>query len=225
MRSAAIPRRRKVRLRLVSVTPLPEGARDLRTLFFGDSFVAGVGDPDGLGWVGRLVGVTFATGVPMTAYNLGVRRDTSADVRARWRAEAAARVTRGSDCRLVLSFGANDATWESGVPRVPSEQSVENLSCILAGAHQLGLPTLVVGPAPANDVAQHERISALSQAFAICAGRHAVEYIDVVDALRADPTWAREAQAGDGAHPGPAGYERLARLVIPRWLSWISPAL
>ena len=50
---------------------------DLRVCFLGDSLVAGVGDPDGLGWVGRLVAGAFAAGAPLTAYPLGIRRQTS----------------------------------------------------------------------------------------------------------------------------------------------------
>jgi len=53
---------------------------DLRILFFGDSFVAGTGDATALGWPGRLVAASHDAGRPITAYNLGVRRDTSADV-------------------------------------------------------------------------------------------------------------------------------------------------
>ena len=56
---------------------------DLRVVFVGDSFVAGVGDPEGRGWVGRVVAAAHAAGLPLTAYNLGVRRETSADVLAR----------------------------------------------------------------------------------------------------------------------------------------------
>lgn len=51
---------------------------DRRVLFFGDSLVAGVRDPAGKGWVGRVVAASFAEGLALTAYNLGVRGETSA---------------------------------------------------------------------------------------------------------------------------------------------------
>ena len=38
--------------------------RDRRVLFFGDSFVAGVGDPTGLGWVGRWWRLRMRAGIP-----------------------------------------------------------------------------------------------------------------------------------------------------------------
>ncbi|MGY4098205.1 hypothetical protein ACW2Q0_01365 [Nocardia sp. R16R-3T] len=42
---------------------------DLRVCFIGDSFVAGVGDPQGLGWVGRPAAGTYTTGQPLAADN------------------------------------------------------------------------------------------------------------------------------------------------------------
>ena len=69
---------------------------DRRVFFIGDSFVAGVGDPEHRGWVGRLADRAHRAGAPITAYNLGVRRDTSDDIcrrsRTKWRcAEGRAR--------------------------------------------------------------------------------------------------------------------------------------
>jgi acyl-CoA thioesterase-1 len=59
-----------------------------RALFLGDSLVAGIGDSAGGGWVARVVGACHEQGMPVTAYNLGIRRETSLQVAARWRAEA-----------------------------------------------------------------------------------------------------------------------------------------
>jgi lysophospholipase L1-like esterase len=196
--------------------------RDVRVIFFGDSFVAGLGDETGLGWVGRVVAGAFAAGVPLTAYNLGVRRETSAAVLERWEAEARPRVSPEADCRVVFSFGANDATIENGGPRVPAADSVAGLSQAIAGGARLALPVLVVGPPPANDDDQQDRIIRLSASFAEVAAERGVPYVDVAGALRASSTWRREAQAGDGAHPGRAGYALLADLVMEPWLEWLS---
>ena len=57
----------------------------MRILAFGDSFVAGVGDPAHQGWLGR----ALAGRPEVTVYNLGVRGDTSADILRRWAAEDA----------------------------------------------------------------------------------------------------------------------------------------
>jgi lysophospholipase L1-like esterase len=196
--------------------------RDLRVIFFGDSFVAGVGDETGLGWVGRVVAGAFAAGVPVTAYNLGVRRETSADVLDRWQAETRPRMSREVDCRVVFSFGANDATVENGGPRVSAADSVAGLSQAIDGAAELALPVLVVGPPPANDEDQQDRIARLSASFAEVAAQRGVPYVDVVGPLRASGTWRREAEAGDGAHPGRDGYALLASLVMEPWLAWLA---
>ncbi|WP_433600223.1 hypothetical protein ACQPXH_32585 [Nocardia sp. CA-135953] len=78
--------------------------------FIGDSFVAGVGDPQCLGWVGRLAARTYANGRPATSYNLGVRRQ----ILGRWQTECASRFPDGSDARSVVSFGVNDTTFIDG---------------------------------------------------------------------------------------------------------------
>ena len=64
-----------------------DGPRDVGIVFIGDSFVAGYGDPKGHGWVSRVVGRTHHPDLDLTAYNIGVRGDSSADVLARWRTE------------------------------------------------------------------------------------------------------------------------------------------
>ena len=76
----------------------------------GDSFVAGVGDPAHLGWVGRLAARAETRGLVLTGYNLGIRLNTSSHVRARWQQEVQLRFPEGLDNRLVLSLGVNDTT-------------------------------------------------------------------------------------------------------------------
>ena len=45
-----------------------EGPRDIALVFIGDAYVAGYGDPKGLGWVPRVVGRTGHPDVDITAY-------------------------------------------------------------------------------------------------------------------------------------------------------------
>ena len=100
----------------------------LRLCAFGESTVNGTADPDHLGWVGRAI-----TGRrDITLYNLGIRRETSTELAARWRAEALLRWTDAEPMRLVFSFGLNDCTPDPvlGV-RVPPEQAVANALAIL----------------------------------------------------------------------------------------------
>jgi lysophospholipase L1-like esterase len=161
-------------------------------------------------------------GFTTTAYNLGIRRNTSSDVLARWEQEVAVRRAPGCDERLVLSFGVNDSIIEDGAPRVATDESVANLVRVLIGAGQTGLPTLVVGPPPIADAEVNRRVIELSARFReVCTDAN-VPFVEVVHELASDQLWMTEVRNGDGAHPGAGGYERLAAIVMPTWLAWIS---
>ncbi len=200
---------------------------DLRLLCFGDSFTAGIGDPRGQGWVGRVAAAAYAAGRPLTAYALGVRRETSVEVAVRWRFEATARLHADADCRVVFAVGANDTTIESGRARVTPDRSCMALAKMLDQAATLRLPAAVAGPPPVGDAAQQARAVALSDAFAeVCAAR-GVPFWPVAQTLRASPAWLEEQAAGDGAHPAAAGYDLLAdALVEAGLLAWLlAPAV
>lgn len=195
---------------------------DRRVLFFGDSLVAGVGDPEGRGWVGRVVEACFQVGAPITSYNLGVRRQTSVEIADRWQAEAGPRLTPGAECSVVFSFGANDTTIEDGHLRVEPERSLESLGAVIDQAVALELRMLVVGPAPVDDDTQTSRISALSANFEKLCEERRVPFVDVVGELRDSEIWQHEVRTGDGAHPAAQGYALLADLLFKRGLGeWL----
>ena len=198
--------------------------RDVRVLFFGDSYTAGVGDATGLGWTGRLAAVAAAEGLPVTGYPLGVRGETSIQVAARWRAEARVRMLAPADHRLVLCVGANDvAPGEDGGRRVASVATVAAVAQLLDDARGLELPCLLVGPPPAGDVRQRERAVALAGGLASACAARSVPFADVTAALASSAVWRRECMAGDGAHPGSGGYAELAALVRDAgWLRFVA---
>ena len=204
---------------------MTHGARpETRICFVGDSFVNGTGDPECLGWAGRICAAARHRGLDLTYYNLGVRRETSADILARWEREVACRLPAESGGRVVFSFGANDATLEDGVPRVAPDAAVENARTMLATAGR-SYPVLMVGPPPGADEEKNERLAALSGRFAALCGELGVPYLDVCTPLRASASWLDDvANAGDGIHPGAVGYAELAGLVErwPGWLSWVA---
>jgi acyl-CoA thioesterase I len=201
------------------------GMAERYLMFFGDSHTVGVGDEEGLGWTGRLLAAALREGIPTTSYNLGVGGETSADVAARWRAEARPRLPRASaegDPRVVLAFGVNDVTLEDEARRCSHEQSLLSLEEVLLGAQGLGLRRFVVGPAPIDDEAANDRIAELSYAYRMLCARHRVPFVPLVDELRDNETWRRELAAGDGAHPGAPGYAEIARLILAAgWLDWL----
>jgi acyl-CoA thioesterase-1 len=208
-------------LTCASVAGISRVMHDRRLLFFGDSLVVGVGDPTGLGWVGRVVAAAFASDMPVTPYNLGVRAQTSVDVAARWRSEAQPRLLAGPATGLVLSFGANDTTVRAGERRVTAERSQEALATILDEAASMAIPALVVGPAPVDDTEQNCDIEDLSASLAdVCASR-GTPFISVFAPTLASPVWMAEIGASDGAHPSSGGYAVLAELIDAAILDWL----
>lgn len=193
----------------------------MRICFIGDSFVNGTGDPHCLGWAGRICAQARQAGRDLTVYKLGIRRDTSRDIHARWRAEARARLPEGIDGRLVFSFGVNDCTEEDGRPRVAPEGSLAAAREMLREAASWR-PTLMVGPPPIADAAINDRVQGLSRALSELCAELAVPFFDLFTPLADHAVWMREVEAGDGAHPGAAGYAAAADLVggWPAWRRW-----
>ncbi|MFC3230182.1 GDSL-type esterase/lipase family protein [Marinibaculum pumilum] len=195
----------------------------MRICFFGDSFVNGTGDDACLGWVGRLCAQARASGRDLTLYNLGIRRDSSADIAARWAAEARCRLPVGVEGRLVFSFGANDCADDGeGKRRLPASASLGHARAIL-GAAVATAPTLMVGPPPVGTEEADARIAALSVQLAELCGSLSIAYLPVIGPLSDCRSWRAEAAAGDGAHPNSGGYAALAALVAawPAWQDWV----
>jgi acyl-CoA thioesterase-1 len=191
---------------------------DIRICFIGDSFVNGTGDPLCLGWTGRVCATAIQLGYPITHYNLGIRRETSADIAARWREECARRLPPTIDGRVVLSFGANDTTTEQGRQRLSLAATLHNLRAIVQDARRR-YPTLLVGPPPVAEAAHNARIAALCHAMASVAQELGVPYLPVCERLIQAQTWVQEAAQSDGAHPQQGGYAALAALV-QAWPAW-----
>ena len=191
--------------------------QDIRICFIGDSLVNGTGDEAALGWAGRLCAMANASDIPVTYYNLGIRRDTSKDVLLRWESECILRLPDFCDGRIVLSCGVNDTAIENGKTRVNFAESCANVRAILHGAKQCAV--LMVGPPPVLDDEQNERIESLSVAFARETQVLGVPYIDLFAALCADDAYKREVAENDGAHPRSEGYSKMARVIgsSPNW--------
>ncbi|MFF2083563.1 GDSL-type esterase/lipase family protein [Nocardia sp. NPDC058176] len=195
---------------------------DLRICFVGDSFVQGIGDPEYRGWVGR---VLADSGAEITGFNLGIRRNTSDDVRRRCWSEVGPRFLPGADNRLVLSFGSNDAVEENGAVRVTHARTLDNLSALLTEARHRAIHPLVIGPPPVVDAGEEHlcRTTELAEAMSTLCRSLDVRFIDITKLLADDPVWVEEVRAGDGAHPGSGGYRRLADLVLDGgWRDWIA---
>jgi len=189
----------------------------MRICFVGDSITNGTGDPEYLGWVGRVMQHERTRRAELTGYNLGIRRDRSDQIRARWRAEVEARLPPEHEGRVVVALGANDA-----VQAIAPAVTLGHAEAILteAGARW---PVLMVGPAPLADDEARGRVAALDTAFVALCGRLGVPFVSVFGGLLSTPTWLDEARAGDGAHPAAAGYLRLAKIILASkaWRDWM----
>jgi len=190
----------------------------MRICFVGDSMTNGTGDPQHLGWVGRVLQDERKRRSELTGYNLGVRRDRSDQIRATWRAEVERRLPAEFEGRVVFSFGVNDAAQE-----IVPEATLGHAEAILSEA-RARWPIFMIGTVPMPDEAIRSRSRALDLAYRpLCAGL-GVPFLSVFDGLVATPTWLDEARAGDGAHPGAGGYHRMADLILASeaWRVWMA---
>ena len=202
----------------VDAQVVPEGPRDLALVFLGASLVAGVGDPKGQGWVTRVVGRTQHPDLELTAYNLGVRGDTSADVLGRWATEVPLRWAGRTERRVVLSVGTNDVA--SGITLARHRLNLANL---LDDAATSGVGTFVVSPPPTADPELNERLEVLVDAQADVCARRGVPFVDCYAPLSGHDQWRSDLGASRVAnHPGQAGYGLIAWLVLHNgWTDWL----
>jgi acyl-CoA thioesterase-1 len=191
--------------------------RDVRLCVVGDSYVTGYGDRKALGWVGRVAARTPHDQVDLTVHNLGIRGDSSAGVLARWREETGRRWHDGADNRLVVAVGAHDVGQGISLAR-----SRLNLANVVDDAVASRLRPLVVGPPPWLDPEVNERLEVVVDAQRDVCERRGVIYVDCFTPLRAHEKWYADLGAGDGVHPGQAGYGLLAWLVLHSgWSAWL----
>ena len=195
-----------------------DGPRDVGIVFIGDSFVAGYGDPKGHGWVSRVVGRTHHPDLDLTAYNIGVRGDSSADVLARWRTEGLLRWQDRRERRLVIAVGQADLSQG-----LTTARSRLNLANILDDATARGISPFVVGPPPTLDPELNERLEIIVEAQADVCSRRSVPFVDCYYPLSEHDQWLSELSSSrDARHPGQAGYGLLAWLVLHGgWESWL----
>ena len=193
---------------------------DIRVCFLGDSFILGTGDPQGLGWPGRVLAAERGRGVDLTAYNLGIRGQTGAQIAERAAAEVTARLqNRGDRQGVVICFGANDLYLGS-----PLSESVQAMRGLLQWANGEGYAAFVVAAPPLAEPALQPKQSDLNKAFAQVCADFAAPMLDLPTAVDDWSAWRGEAEAGDAVHPGAEGYHRAAVAVVAwhPWRDWLS---
>ena len=180
--------------------------------FFGDSVTLGVNDAQAGGWVARFAGLAGQGGLnvpPDTFYNMGVRKNSSRAILARWEAEYQARAMEGAPAHFLFCCGTVDMAAPNSRPNVPVGESAANVREMLQKASELGRVLLVSAP-PVKDDEHDQRLEALCTAYAAIARAVGVPFVDIYHPLK---------EAGyvddlaDGVHPGPEGNAMIARLL------------
>lgn len=186
-----------------------------RICVIGDELVAGVGDPRGLGWLGRVAART--TGGPRPEfYALAVPRETSSGLFGRWESEVDRRWAPDGNNRLIVGLGRADLKAGLSLAR-----SRLNLANILDAAQARRVPALVVGPPPGRSE-DAEQIADLSKAFEDVAQRRRVPFVDTFNPLVTHEQWNADTAASPDFMPGQAGYGLMAWLVLHTgWHEWL----
>lgn len=184
--------------------------------FFGDSLTLGVNDnrmPGG--WVSRLALLGQEKGLyrfpPATFYNLGARRQSTADLARRWRQEVDCRQMPGMIPHLLFCTGVVDMAAPGGGQPLALDNSLLCLRDILAEAAPLA-PTLIVSPPPVADPAVRRRIAELGAAQAAICAELGLPFADIHAALAASRGYMDD--LSDGLHPGPEGCTIMAELLL-----------
>lgn len=181
--------------------------------FYGDSLTLGVND-DAMqgGWVGRLARKGSAAGLyalpPATFYNLGVRRHTVMDVKARWKQEWEARQLPGISPHIAFCAGVVDMVPADGKPVA---EVCATMQAMLSEAAALA-PVLLISVPPVANPDVTARIADLNRAYAALCAEKGFGWADVFDTLRNSSTYMESLR--DGIHAAPEGCECMAEALF-----------
>ena len=194
---------------------------DIRVCFLGDSLTNGLGDESCLSWTGRVCAAANSASRQVTHYNLGIRGNTSKDIRDRWWQECENRFNRPCDQRIVLTCGANDTILEANEStRLSHKESILNIRTLINEIKLKGFALLMISPFPQNDLTHNQRLIDLSMAFQKEAHQLGIDYIDVFSSLDNNPNFHQALNDYDGIHPTGTGYTIIANEIMKSPLWW-----
>lgn len=192
--------------------------------FYGDSLTLGVND-DAMqgGWVGRLARMGSAAGLyalpPATFYNLGVRRHTVADVKARWKQEWDARQLPGISPHIAFCAGVVDMVSADGKPVA---DVCATMLAMLREAAALA-PVLLISVPPVADPGVTARIADLNRAYAALCAEQGFGWADVFATLSESAVYMQSLR--DGTHAAPEGCAVMAEALfaLPSVQAFLTP--
>ncbi|MCI9889721.1 lysophospholipase [Micrococcales bacterium 31B] len=203
----------------------PLGRARVRLLALGDEFIAGVGDPKSLGWLGRVTARTFQS-MPIDTYSSAIPCDTTSNLVARARHEVTARFDPKTsidgaglrlETRCVVGLGHGDL-----VNGVTPARARLNLATLLDSMRSDKIPAFVVGPPPTLDPNFNEQIGEISRVYGDVAQRRGVPYVETFAPLVSHDQWHHDLAAAGSVYPSQAGYGLMAWLVLHGgWFPWL----
>lgn len=172
--------------------------------FYGDSLTLAVND-DSMqgGWVGRLALMGSRAGFyalpPATFYNLGVRRHTVFDVKARWKQEWDARQLPGIVPHVAFCAGVVDMVPADGKP---VSEVCAAMADMLDEAAALA-PVLLISVPPVANAEVRTRIEALNAAYGAMCAQKGLAWADIYTELCTSDVYMDSLR--DGTHAAPEG--------------------
>ncbi|WP_027720914.1 GDSL-type esterase/lipase family protein [Maridesulfovibrio zosterae] len=191
----------------------------MELVFIGDSLTLGVGDPERLGWAGRICKRIDPDGSKITAYNLGIRASSSKHISSRWKYETDKRINQKNNSMLIFSFGAAD--FVNGLKR---KESIANAKQILKSASTF-FKVAFISPPPVIDKLRDSNISELSDNLIELCQNLDIPYLNINYSLRKKTAYIADIGNGDGVHPGSIGYEIMTEIIFDFLAPLIQPNL
>ncbi len=193
----------------------------MRICVIGDELITPMGDPRGLGWVGRVLARSHFPSPP-TVMPLAVPGETTSELSTRWETEVTYRFAPDEPCALIIAVGCADIPAGISTPR-----SRLNLANITDRASTLGIPSMVVGPPPLAGV-QSGAVKELSLSCQQVCERRDIPFVDTFTPLVAHDQWFEDMassavrSARGATMPGQSGYALMAWLLLHQgWFEWI----
>ena len=184
-------------------------ARAQTVICFGDSLTAGVGAPKGSSYPDFLERDLQAAGYRATVVNEGIGGDTAEHALSRLQPILAAH-----PALVILELGANDALGNRPMPDI-----VHDLDTLLETFHRAKIPVVLAG----LDARRYLRSDTpprlvspeMRQLFTLNNKLARQYHVPLVPFLLKGVYGDPELMSGDQMHPNGAGYERVAKTVLP----------
>lgn len=179
--------------------------------FFGDSITLGVNVQPKDSFYQLIVGSlqkNFSL-PPTKFYNLGVCKNSSKEILARFDTEFSARSLAGSTPVFFLMCGVVDTMKFTENPYLSLEESEENYAKLIKSAKSKG-KVIALSPSPVANAEQNERLNGLISIQEKICSENSVHYVNMFQELL-DNDFVSDLK--DGVHPSERGNKLIADII------------